>query len=95
MKYFSEITKKTYDTEEDCLKAEAELTAEKEERKLAAKEVDEAENEFYKARKVYLDKLDEFCKKYGAYHKTISSNNLNNFKEIFDDKFNTWYNLLW
>ena len=87
MKYFSEITKKTYDTEEECLEAEKTVSMEKEERKLAAKRVDEAENNYLKAREAYITELNNFCNKYGAYHKTISSNNLDDFKKIYGESF--------
>lgn len=84
MKYYSEITKKPYDTVDDLKKAEAEVAASKEAenakkaaRSKEAKEVEEAMNNAknayeaaYAARKEANNKLNEFCKKYGSYHAT-------------------------
>ena len=42
MKYYSEMLKKTYDTEAECLKAEAEETAKKTKKEERKKETDEA-----------------------------------------------------
>lgn len=84
MKYYSELTKKPYDTVEDLKKAEAEVLASKEkedakkaERANEAKKVQDAMNEAkkayeaaYAARKEANNKLNEFCKKYGSYHAT-------------------------
>lgn len=72
MKYYSDKTRKLYDTEEDLLKAE-ELLAQKEieekkkmeSRKSRAKEVEDA----YKH---YLDLLDKFIKDYGSFHTTLT-----------------------
>lgn len=75
--YLSEKLGKTFETEEECLKAEEENEkklelekAKKEERKARAEEVDKAFKEVNEAYKVAKEKLSEFCKDYGAYHKT-------------------------
>lgn len=99
MKYYSEITKKPYDTVDDLKKAEAEILAskEKEDAKKAArakeaKEVEEAmdvakkaQEAAYVARKAANDKLNEFCKKYGSYHATYRG--LSNIFDIIDCLF--------
>lgn len=96
MKYYSELTKKPYDTVEDLKKAEAEVLSSKEkedakkaERAKEAKEVEEAMDKARKAREVACearkranDKLNEFCKKYGSYHATYRG--LNNIFDIID-----------
>ena len=72
MKYYSEITRKTYDSAEACEKAEAEVEAAR------AKEVEDAYQSYLDAQKVANEKnkeykklLDAFLKDYGYYHSTI------------------------
>ena len=80
MRYYSEVLDKTFDTEEDCLKAEkeyeekhkAELVA-KEERAKAAKEVESLYKEAEEARKKADAALKEFLKKYKYYHSTVTT----------------------
>ena len=96
MKYFSEKTKKTYDTEEACLAAEKELdeaAAKKEEllakRKERAAEIEEAYKAVLEASKIYRAKLNEFVKDYGSFHMTLRTGEGNPF-DLFDrffDKF--------
>lgn len=89
-KYYSEVLQKTFDTKEECLKAEkayeekhkAELQL-KEERAAEAKKVEEA---FTKANEAYKEarkQLSEFCTKYGSFHKTYS-NVTPTTKSLFD-----------
>lgn len=84
MKYYSEILKKAFDTEADCLKAEkeynAKLSAKKaaeeklaKERKDRAKEVEEALKKAQDAKEEYIKLLDNFCKDYGSFHFSYSS----------------------
>ena len=88
-KYYSEVLDKTFDTEEECLKAEeafeekhkAELVA-KEERAKAAKEVEEAYRNADAAYKEANAKLSEFLKKYKYYHSTVT--NLPSTKTLLD-----------
>ena len=79
-KYFSELLNKTFDTKEECLKAEKEFEEKhkaelqlKEERAADAKKVEEAFAKYNEAGKEARELLSEFCKKYGAYHKTFSN----------------------
>lgn len=84
--FYSEILRKYYDTEEDCLKAEeeynekhkAELVA-KAEKTAKAKEVEEA----YKK---YIELRSAFIKKYGQFHMTLTDKDLptNSVFDIFD-----------
>jgi len=84
--FYSEILKKYYDTEEECLKDEnewneqhkAELAA-KAEKTAKAKEVEEA----YKK---YIELRSEFIKKYGQFHMTLTDKDLptNSLFDIFD-----------
>ena len=85
MKYYSEKTHKTYDSEEACLTAEKELedaiTAEKErkeklsaERKARAQEVEDAYEALVEARKHYNDVIGAFVKDYGSFHMTLRNN---------------------
>jgi predicted ribosome quality control (RQC) complex YloA/Tae2 family protein len=94
MKYFSEETKKTYDTVEELEEAEnklAEIKKEKEE-KLAlrgerAKEVEEAFKEVKVAQDKANDLLDQFLKDYGTYHSTIRVPVHDLFSTIWDRFF--------
>ena len=86
MKYYSEITKKTYDTEDECLEAEKAVNDEKAERKEAAAIVEEAMKAYLDAKKKYYEELDKFCKKFGSYHKTITSNDLNDVYDLLTGK---------
>lgn len=100
MKYLSEKTNKTYDTEEACLQAEKEHDeklalekAKKEElvatRKARATEVEEAYKGVLDAYKVYRDKLNAFVKDYGSFHMTFKTGDCNPFN-LFD-KFFDWF----
>lgn len=103
MKYFSELTNKNYDKVEDLEEAEKAYNekhkqelAIKEERTAAAKEVEDAYNEYSKAQKeanekygVYKDKLSEFLKKYHYYHKTYTTTDT--FDKLFDNFFNSFW----
>ena len=90
MRYYSDKLKKVFDTEELLKEAEAQedeklekLKLEKEERAAEAKIVEDA---FRKANEAYKDarqKMDEFCKKYGAFHYSIKDTNLP-AKTLFD-----------
>lgn len=82
MKIYSELTKKEYATVAECLSAEEEYKAKKakeekektalmEQRKLEAKEIEEAYKEILEANKKYHKLRDEFVKKYGSFHMTV------------------------
>ena len=90
--FYSDITKKTYDTEEACLKAE-ELVAEENKKKEAlaaerskrAKEVEDAYERALEAKKTAYDLMKEFIGDYGSFHTSIKTKNLG----LFDwDPFN-------
>lgn len=99
MKYISEKTGKTYDTADECLKAEkaydkavAEEKARKEkltsERKERALEVENAYKAVLEAQKLYHEKLDAFIKDYKSFHMTIHDSDT--FGSLFKD---LWSNL--
>ena len=84
MKFYSEVTKKFYDTVEDCenaevavKKAEAEKVAQKkklaENRANRAKEVENLRKNMVAAQKAYKEALEAFVKDYGTYHFSTSS----------------------
>lgn len=95
MKYVSEITKKAYDTEKECLEAEK-IFQEKQEKALIekkkkdaerserAKEVEEAYKEAVEANKAYREKLNKFVRDYGSFHMTY-----NGTSNLIDDVFNS------
>jgi len=101
MKYFSEKTNKTYDTEEDCRFAEAEydkaIAEEKikkerlsTERKARASEVEEAYKAVLEASKLYREKLNAFVKDYGSFHMTLRTGDGNPF-DLFDRFFDRFW----
>lgn len=75
MKYYSEHTKKFYESEQECSKEERKFLKEKEAeangRKVDAEKVKNAEKAFIDARRAYAEALNDFCSKHGPYHKTI------------------------
>lgn len=95
MKYYSTLLKNFYNSEEDCLSAEeayqkelALKEAKKKEaseiRRQRATEVEQARDEYLKARKHYNDILTKFCNDYGAFHCSIKdTKTLNDCLESF------------
>ncbi len=89
MKYYSEVVKKNFDSEQECLDAEkkyeeehAQELALKEERATRAKEVQEA----YKK---YLELRAKFIEDYKSYHMTLTEKDLPtlnslNWFDLFD-----------
>lgn len=71
MKYYSDVTKKMYETISDLEAAEKEASEKTNARKEDAAKVEAAFNEMVTARKKYEKALREFCEKHGAYHRTI------------------------
>lgn len=100
MKFYSDKTRKFYDTEKECLKAEKELDdklalekAKKEElsnaRKVRAEEVEKAYKSVLEAQKHYREVLNAFLKDYGSFHMTLHTGDSNPFDlfESFFDRF--------
>lgn len=93
MKIYSEKLNKFYDTIEACTEAEkkhddakkieeekkAALTAERANR---AKEVEGLYKTYLEAQKKYHEALRKFCKDYGSFHMTYSSDDV--FSDLFD-----------
>ena len=94
MKYYSDLTRKLYDTAE-ALEAEELKIKQAEEVKRKAKEeaerkaVEEKNNraaaakeieELYKA---YMTKLNDFCEKYGAFHMTLKGDDIGSIFRMF------------
>lgn len=86
MLYTSELLKKSYKTEEECLNAEktyleekaakeAEQKQKQEIRSTRAKEVENALKEAVDAEKRYQEILKAFLKDYGSFHLTTSDGN--------------------
>ena len=98
MKYYSENTRKFYDSEQECAQAEIEYNkklavekAKKEElsnaRKARANEVEEAYKAVLEAQKKYRTLLKKFCEDYGSFHMTLKTgddNPFNLFESFFD-----------
>ena len=86
MKYYSELTKKLYDSEKDLQKAEVGLTKSKAERAERAKEVTKALEEANKATKKANQLLADFVKDYGSFKTTLTDKDVqtDSFWDIFD-----------
>ena len=87
MKFYSELTKKLYDTQEDLQKAEIEVTKSKADRAERAKEVEKALREANEASKKANKLLQEFVRDYGSFKTTIKDSNADAnslFWDVFD-----------
>lgn len=88
MKFYSEETKKFYDSEKECAAAEEKYLTEKSNkaaaRKADAEKVEKAYTAFKTARDEYYNVLNDFCAKYGAFHKTVSSKDILKPLDLFD-----------
>ena len=82
MKYYSELTKKLYDSKEELTKAEVALTKTKADRAERTKEVEKALKEANEASKKANKLLNEFVKDYGSFKTTI--------KDTDEDSYNLW-----
>ena len=93
MKYYSENLKQLFETQEECEKAETEaLEAKKRaeterdkllaERKVRAKEIEEARKVMQEAQNKYNKLLREFLRDYKTYH--YSTNSIEDIPRIFD-----------
>lgn len=89
MRFYSDVCHKLFDSEEELQKAEKALTAKadeeakkKAERKEAADKIQEAYDKIHEDCKEYNKLVDEFVKKYGSYHKTVTSPI--KFGDVFD-----------
>ena len=85
MKYFSEMTKKVYDSVEELEAAEKKAQEAKDERKVASEKVEaayhvmkEAKQTYEKTVEAYNDELAKFCNKYGSYKTTLRPGELFN-----------------
>lgn len=87
MKYYSELTKKLYDTKQELTKAEVEITKAKSDRAEKAKEVTELLKKANEATKVANKALADFVKEYGSFKTTIKGEDVDvksTFWDIFD-----------
>lgn len=96
MKYYSDLTKKFYETSNECVEAEevfleaqAREKEEKErkasERKDRAEKVEKARKKMVKAQQEYRDELNAFCRDYGHYH--YSSTSADDIPTLFTSLF--------
>lgn len=84
MKYYSEVTNKVYDTVNALKEAEMEVANKANARKADAEKVEAAEKACVEAQIAYEKALNDFCKKYGAYHKTYTSKDIVDLKPEFE-----------
>ena len=100
MKYYSEKTKQMYDSVDQLNQAEADhekhelaVAKQKEERKADSVKVDEARKNAEKAYEDYRKELNEFIKKYGAYHTSYVTTlpETTNLFKIIDDMFDNFF----
>lgn len=101
MKYYSDLTRKFYESAEDCSAAEDEFykakeaketkeKALKEERKNRANEVSEAYKAYLSAKNNYYKLLKNFVSDYGSYHMTYTGDDANNLLDFPFFKFFPW-----
>lgn len=94
MLYTSELTKKSYHTADECIKAEEEYlneqTKKKEleakkanERKAAADKVEAARKKYVAAQHEYRKELESFCGKYHSYHTSLTSDEIPTLFDLF------------
>ena len=100
MKFYSETLKKFFDTEKDCVVAEAKYKKElaekeaqalklKEEKKARAKEVENAYAVAQEAQKHYLELRNKFVKDYKEFHMTYNS-----IADYVNDVFESTFKLI-
>ena len=89
MKYYSEITKKLYDSKDELVTAEAETVKAKAYRAERAKEVEKALKEATEMNKKAQDLLNAFVKDYGSFKTTIKDEDgmTRNYWSIFEKLF--------
>lgn len=98
MKYYSELLKKFYDTESECVDAEENYEnsliekerKQKEYEEIRAKRAKEVENAYsllVEARNNYDKKLSEFCKDYGSYYMSLNGLEANQFINHLVNRF--------
>ena len=87
MKYYSELTKNLYDSKDELIKAEAEVTKAKADRADRAKEVTEALKAATEANKKANELLRAFVKDYGSFKTTVKDVEMPSFWEAFDRLF--------
>lgn len=94
MKYYSEITKKLYDSSEALAKAEHELDEKKkakeqlaQQREKRAKEVEDAFKAVQTAQEHAQELLKNFTSDYGKFHKTYKAGEEMPFFSLFWDLF--------
>ena len=88
MKYYSEITKKLYDSKDELVKAEVAATKVKSARADKAKEVTEAIKTANEATKKANKMLADFVKEYGSFKTTLTD-------EDVDARDGFWTKLFW
>ncbi len=97
MKYYSDLTKKLYDTEKQLKAAEIEVTKSKADRAERAKEVTEALKTANEATNKANKLLAQFVKDYGSFKTTLTYKDvdLKAFNNSFSKYFTDLFNLFW
>lgn len=92
-KFYSELTKKLYDTQEEAEKEEKALEAKnrlelkkKEEKTARAKEIEEAYKKCVEANQQYVKLKNAFIKDYGSFHMTYTDKT----PKVLEDPFTLW-----
>ena len=82
MKFYSDVTKKLYETQEDLIKAEKEIKDKESNRAKRAKEVETAISAAEAAQKKANKLLNDFLKDYGSFHATIKTPKEESYTDI-------------
>lgn len=84
MKYYSQITKKLYQTEDALKEAETEATKAKSDRAEKAKEVTEALKAANEASKKANQMLSDFIKEYGSFKTTFKEDDIGTRRDFWN-----------
>ena len=86
MKFYSQLTKKLYDSKDELVSAEAEMTKAKADRAERAKEVTDALKAATEAQKKANQLMREFVKDYGSFKTTLKDEDVDvrNFWNVLD-----------
>ena len=90
MKFYSEILKKTFDTEEACLTAEKEAEEKKTARQKDAEDVKKLQDKYLAAYEEYRKAVEKFVEKHGSYKTTYEKSTLPILRGLLFDDFLKW-----
>lgn len=98
VKFYSDLTHKMYESLEELEKAEKEVAAASDARKVAAKKVQdaatavtEARSAYEKAKEDYYEEVRKFNQSFGPYKTSVKADEI----RVFDDSLSDLLNFAW